>query len=294
VSYFTGAGLDLDVAARRLLRHRRHRNVGNHTAGPEHGEGFEAHVAADQVEHQIDILEGGREVGLGVVDYLVGAERADEIDVLRSRRRRDPGAEMLGQLHGKAADAAGAGVNEHALAARDLPGGDNPGPGAQARNGNRARLDIAQTRGPLRGRRRGHRDKFGERAPARRVGDTEHLVARLEIRHGAAGLDDRAGAIAAQHMRQLALRGSAVALGDLAVDRVDACRFDLHQHVIRPGHGRVDVADAQRWQSFVAVEQQRFHDVRSCFQQSLARTARRRNTRRACNGLILKKLRGDL
>ena len=231
---FHRRGLDLDIAARRRLRHRRHRDVRDHAAGLEHRERFEAHVAADQVEHQIDVLDRRAEVGLGVVDHLVGAERTHELDVLAARGGGDRGAEMLGQLHRETADAAGAGVDQHALALGELARADDAGPGAQSRDRDRARIDLAQARRLVRQRRRRHHRILGERAPARRVGDAIDLVAGLEARHRAADLGDGAGAIAAQHMRQRPLRRPAIAARDLGVDRIDARGLHLHQNVVRP------------------------------------------------------------
>ena len=52
---------------------------------------------------------------------------------------------MLGELHREAADTARPGIDQHALAARDLTGGDDTGPGAQPRNRDRARVDLVQS-----------------------------------------------------------------------------------------------------------------------------------------------------
>ena len=71
------------------------------------------------------------EVLPGVVDDVVGAERADQAEVAGAGHAGDVGTERLGQLHGVAADATGGADDEHALAGLDpadigqrLEGGD--------------------------------------------------------------------------------------------------------------------------------------------------------------------------
>ena len=61
-------------------------------------------MLADGVEDDVVGLAVLREVLLRVVDHLVGAERADELDVLRVADGGDVGAEVLGELHGRRSD----------------------------------------------------------------------------------------------------------------------------------------------------------------------------------------------
>ena len=81
-------------------------------------------VAAD-VEDQVVALAAVGEVLPGVIDDLIGADRADKIDLCGAGHAGDLGAEGLGQLHGVGADAA-RGTDD-----QDLPPGCDP-PGVQA------------------------------------------------------------------------------------------------------------------------------------------------------------------
>ncbi len=103
-----------------------------------------AHAAADQVEDEIVVVKLCGKIGPAIVDDGIGAEGADEIDILGAGGGGDNGAQMLGELHGDGADAAGPGVNEHALAACELADGHQTRVSAQARNRQRARFDIAK------------------------------------------------------------------------------------------------------------------------------------------------------
>ena len=57
---------------------------------------------------------------LRVVDDVVGAERAHQLDVARAAHAGDFGAVVLGDLHGERADAAGRAVDQHLLSRLDL------------------------------------------------------------------------------------------------------------------------------------------------------------------------------
>lgn len=78
-------------------------------------------VAADRIQYQIDIADFPREIILGVVDHLVGAERADEIRFARAGRGNDIGAARLGDLHRQMADATCTGMDQRALARLQVP-----------------------------------------------------------------------------------------------------------------------------------------------------------------------------
>ena len=60
----------------------------------------------DVVEDDVVALLGAGEVGPGVVDDVVGAERADQVDVAGAAHTRHLGAERLGELYGEGAHAA--------------------------------------------------------------------------------------------------------------------------------------------------------------------------------------------
>ena len=141
------------------------------------------HLAADEVEDQVVVLDGIGEIGLAVVDDDIGAERAHEIEVGRPGGRRHHGPEMLGELHSEGADAAGAGMDEHAFPALEIGRGHEAGQGAQARDRQRSGLDVAETRGLARDGAGQRHDIFGLRAPARLVGDAVDFVAGREGGH---------------------------------------------------------------------------------------------------------------
>jgi len=90
-------------------------------AGADLGQRAQLRVAAEGVEDHVEVAELGDGVG-GVVDRLVGAEAAQEVEVAGAGGGEDVGAEVLGDLDRQRADAAGAGVDQHALAALQLGG----------------------------------------------------------------------------------------------------------------------------------------------------------------------------
>ena len=60
------------------------------------------------------------EVVAGVVDDVVGAERADQVDLGGAAHAGDLGAERLGDLHGERADASRRADDQHLLPGLDL------------------------------------------------------------------------------------------------------------------------------------------------------------------------------
>src|SRR5204863_343958 len=74
------------------------------------------------VQHQVEPLAGAREVLGAVVDDLVGADRADQLDVVRAADPDDLRAVRLRKLHGERADAAGRAVDQHLLPAFEATG----------------------------------------------------------------------------------------------------------------------------------------------------------------------------
>jgi hypothetical protein len=96
-----------------------------HREGP--CEGF----TADGVEDDVDVARHLLEALRAVVDDLVGAEIADQPEVVRRCGRDHVRAEPVRELHGEEPDGARPAVDEHALAARQssaidqaLPGGE--------------------------------------------------------------------------------------------------------------------------------------------------------------------------
>src|SRR3954451_4365420 len=104
-------------------------------------------VAADQVDDEVDRLDGLLEADLPVVDGLVRADLAQEIVLARARRADDVRAARLRDLHGEVPDAARGGVDEDALALAAPGGVDKLLPGGEGGERQRGRLDRAE---PLR------------------------------------------------------------------------------------------------------------------------------------------------
>ena len=90
-------------------------------------------VVGDVVEDEVVLPSAAGEVVAGVVDDVVGADRADEVHVPRAAHAGDLGAERLRDLHGERADPARGTVDEHRLAGLDVAlvaqrlEGDEPG-----------------------------------------------------------------------------------------------------------------------------------------------------------------------
>src|SRR5262249_58670077 len=78
-------------------------------------------VPAD-VEDQVVVLAAVGEVLPGVVDDLVGADRADQADFRGAGHAGDRGPEGLGELHGIGADASRGTDDQNVLPGCDAPG----------------------------------------------------------------------------------------------------------------------------------------------------------------------------
>ena len=72
-------------------------------------------AVARDVEHEVVAIRVPREVLLHVVDNVISAERADDVDVLRTADPCHLGAERLRDLDGERSDASGRAVDEHFL-----------------------------------------------------------------------------------------------------------------------------------------------------------------------------------
>ena len=100
-------------------------------AGLEHTQRFFEGVAVQAVEDDVVAGQDLLEVLLFIVDDDIGAEAFDQLDICRARRRGDRRAEVLRQLDGESAHAAGAGMDEDFLPLlqpgfldQHLPGGE--------------------------------------------------------------------------------------------------------------------------------------------------------------------------
>jgi hypothetical protein len=87
-------------------------------------------VAADEVEHDIDVAGLALEPGGGVVDDLASAELAQEL-FAGGGGGDDRSASRNGDLNDQVPDASGGGVDENALPGGDLGGVDQGSPGRQ-------------------------------------------------------------------------------------------------------------------------------------------------------------------
>ena len=137
-------------------------------------------VPTHRLQHQIDVADLGGKIARGVVDDLVGAERADEIEFCRAGGGDDIGAARLGDLHRQVADAAGRRMDQHALARLQAAMADKALPGGQSGQ-RQCGADCGRClrlRRDFIGRRRGEfrigRGLLGEARHA------EHCVADLE------------------------------------------------------------------------------------------------------------------
>ena len=78
-------------------------------------------VVPHVVEDEVVARSALPEVLLGVVDDMVGPDRADHVQVLRAGHAGDLGTERLGDLHGERAHASRRPVDENLLPRLDLP-----------------------------------------------------------------------------------------------------------------------------------------------------------------------------
>jgi len=133
------------------------------------------------------VLAAVGEVLPGVVDDLVGADRAHQIHLASAGHPGDRGSEGLGQLHGVGADAP-RGTDDQNL----LPGCDAPGvqafDGGEPGDRDHGGLLEAQPGGLAHQFVRSRGGVFGERA----AGDAKHLIAGPEPADVGAGRGDRA------------------------------------------------------------------------------------------------------
>src|SRR6266511_6104220 len=162
----------------------------NDDEGPLRGEGAaeagEKAVPAD-VEDQVIAIHTVGEVLLRVVDDMVGADGADEIDLPSAAHAGDLRSEGFRKLHRAGSDASGGPDNQHLLARLDVPGLQTLN-GGQPGDCNDCSLLEADSGWfvdelVLSGGR-----VLGEGPPS----DAEHLVARPEPGHAGSHLDDRA------------------------------------------------------------------------------------------------------
>jgi len=127
--YQEEGGFDAARGSERLIRLG---YSGNQSpAGLQHSKGPRLHVAADQVDHGVNVVDQGLEWGAFAREHLLGAETADERQVLLRACCHHPDACLPGELDRERTNIAGRSVDQHALSAergrlleQRLPGGD--------------------------------------------------------------------------------------------------------------------------------------------------------------------------
>jgi hypothetical protein len=187
------------------------------------------------------------EVFGGVIDNLVGANGADEVDASGTGHGGHVRAEPFRDLHGKGYDAAAGTVDEHALS------GANPRPVAQPKQ-RREPGDVERRRlleGDARRLRRqsllGGHGEFGEAA----VRPSQHLGPRLEQRdvlsdrQHAAGEIDAADAVLRRPDGLEEWNEERHAPRQVPVQRVHRRRVHLHEHSVVAGAWRLDFAQLE-------------------------------------------------
>ena len=218
-------------------------------------------MVADVVEDEVVALGPGGEVDLRVVDDVVGADRADQLDVLRAADPGHLGAERLGDLHGERAHATGSAVDEDLLTGLDLAVVAQElerGRGGHADRGRLLEGEIGRLLEELvlcRPRVLGE----GSRAPA------EDLVARLEPGHIRPDRLDRPRDVGSGHaVLRPAESGREAhderrARHEDPVTDMDGCRMDANQHLVGRDLRLVDVLRLEDLCGAVAVLNDRLH-----------------------------------
>ena len=191
---------------------------------------FGRYVAGHHVEHDVDAarkLPGfGCPVVVLVEDGVIGAERAHRLGlVFGAHRRQHRGAERLGELDRRRADAARAAMDQHAFAGLELPALEEVVPDGEVVLRQRRRAQHVE---PLRWRqalRRRRRAVLGVGAARRERADR---IAQLPPRDPCAQCRDSARGLEARQVRRARRRRiEAGTLGD--VRPIDARRRDLDQ-----------------------------------------------------------------
>ena len=169
---------------------------------------------------------------------------------------------MLGQLDGKSADAAGAGLDEDLLPLLQVGLLDQCLPCRQAHQRDGSGFFHREVLGLERKRCFLDRDELGERADAEVIRPRIDLVAHLELPHARADFDHHPGHVVAQDEGQAIGQDELeLAVPDLGVQQVHAGGMDLDQDlVIAQFRGR-HVCRAQRALLAIAIENECFHDA---------------------------------
>ena len=237
------------LAVLRAADHDEHTVVGQHTAAVAQGS------IADIVEDRVVATPVGDEVVACVVDHMVGTERADDVDVVRSADGGDLGAHRDGDLDGVVADAATCAVDQHGVPAGEAgvvaetlqcrDGGDGEGRRFAERRVRRDPGDLARPAD----------DVLGEGA----VAAAEHLVARRELCDRSSDRFDDTGDVDAS-----ALLLRATQTGDqseevrrpgheVPVERVRRRRVDTDEDLVLGRHRALHVSEFEHVRGSVPI-----------------------------------------
>ncbi len=148
-------GLDEDAGhahpfARELLERleaRCRRNDDEETAVSQRSERAGGGLAADEVEHDVDVADGLLDRAEAVVDRLVGAQLGEEPVLGRTGRADHVRAARLRDLHGEMADATCGSQHEHALSGLNVGRLDQRLPRRQPGERKRGGLDVGEPLG---------------------------------------------------------------------------------------------------------------------------------------------------
>ncbi|MNN17520.1 hypothetical protein D3C81_1307110 [compost metagenome] len=217
-------------------------------------------ILAQAVEHHIVVAQFRSDVLLPVIDDDIRAQRLHPRDVGRAGRGRHEGSQMLGQLDGHGADAAGARLDEDLLSWLQLRGFHKRLPRGQCDQRQRGGLHHVEVAGFGRHRARVDRNELGERADAIIVGTCIYLIARFELGNARAHTLHRTGQVVAQNQRQ-AIRQDRLELAtpDLRVQRVDAGRVHADEYIAVAQRWRWYLTDAPRFLLAIPVDEEGFH-----------------------------------
>ena len=205
---------------RQLHIRPRHRGDDD-AAGFDEGDQLILQRAADRVDHRVGAPREVRDVtGLGV-DHLVRAEAAHIVGVAVADRGDDVELFRPRQLHRIGADIAGAAVDDDGLAFAQRGVIEQHLPCHHADHRHRRGLDMRQRRRLFRDHARRNDGVFGVAHDEKRVGSTEHLIARREAGGIGADLFDDAGDFGTQRQRRRQ-RQAALAGAHQGIPRPDA------------------------------------------------------------------------
>src|SRR5580658_344698 len=242
----------------RRLTHGRHEDA----APLQHRPGTLLRLATDEVENHVDVVRDRFEALRLVVDGLVGAELAYEIEVVPRHGREHARPFRLGELNRKMADAAHAAMDQHALTFLKAAMVEETLPGREPRQRHARRLYMAAPLGLARGLVRLENYILGKSAAI----ETRHRIERVaaaQLALGGIRLLDGAGGVATERDRQL-VGADELALAYLVVDGIYTGGMDAEQDLVAGGLWDRNSFDRHYLGSAEAVDAYRLHRRHDC------------------------------